>query len=629
MFPSFTACKRKEMAKKPARRRLEVERLEGRITPSTFTLTEDFNAPGTSPAWEGRNFAGLPGHPNSMPAPFETGPDSLSSGEFLRLKEFTASGFQRSLNTAGFAPVDSADFVHIVVDLDFRITAGGTRVRGSGFDFRTADGFSIALMNTDVYGTSGLPFPLDELGRSSTATRSFALGFNTFDNLEGTNNSVVLTFNNGFLATRNLNLAPFSPFDVVSGSNRIRGPFQHVHMDLTLGGSSPQVTVTLTDAAGNTITPFDQVDLSGVVVGGVPLAPYNSRLILSTRTGDSQESVDIDNVAAHFTTAVTNQAPTAEPGGPYAVPEGGSLVLDGTASSDPDGTVASYEWDLDYDGTTFDVDATGSMPTFSAAGLDGPSSRTIALRVIDDEGAPSSVAATTVAIENVAPVASVAGPATGMRGELLTFTLGASDDAAADQAAGFHYSIDWDGDGVEDETADGLDGTTVQHAFADAGPATVIVTATDKDGGVSSPVSLAVNIIQPVTFNVGPSQVNLNGDGVVPVSLLSTPSFLVTSLDVATLRLAGAAPVKATFSDLDNDGDLDLMLHFRRQDLVDAYAAALVADLADGTLDDNHQAVALAITGKTTSGADILGAAIVDLFMTGKKLNDLLESLGY
>src|SRR5262245_3589466 len=311
------------------RRHLELERLEDRTTPSaTLNFAEDFNAPGTSPTWEGRNFAGLTGHPNAMPAPFETGPDSFSSGQFLRLKEFTAVGtFQRSYNAAAFAPVNSQDFSHIVVDFDFRVTAGGTRVRGSGFDFNCADGFSIALIKTSIYGTSGVPFPLNENGVTAAGSvgpgphQSFAIGFNTFDNGEGSNNSLNINWNGSFLSnpgTRvNLNNAPFAPFDIVTGSNRIRGQFQHVHLDLTLG-AHPEVTMTMTSASGMVITPYNHLDLSAVVAGGLSITPYNSRLLFSTRTGDSQESVDLDNIVAQFTTV--NQPPTANPGGSYSVP---------------------------------------------------------------------------------------------------------------------------------------------------------------------------------------------------------------------------------------------------------------------------------------------------------------------
>lgn len=49
------------------------------------------------------------------------------------------------------------------------------------------------------------------------------------------------------------------------------------------------------------------------------------------------------------------------------------------------------------------------------------------------------------------------------------------------------------------------------------------------------------------------------------------------------------------------------------------HAAALAADLSDGTLDSNHQMVSLALTGKTVAGADVVATAIMDMFMTGQK----------
>lgn len=724
MLSFFSARRPSKPRKKSATRRLELEILEDRTTPSTLTLIENFDAPGTSTSWEGRNFAGLTGHPNSMPAPFETGPDALSTGEFLRLKEFTASGFLRSYNATAFAPVDSSDYTRVVLDFDFRITAGGTRVRGSGFDFRTADGFAVAFMNTDVYGDSGVPFPLNENGRTAggsvgpAAHASFALGFNTFDNLEGSNNSLNLVWNGSAIpgSFRNLNLSPFAPFDVVTGGNRIRGMFQHAHIDLTLG-TSPEVTVTLTDASGNVITPYDRFDLSATIVSGLPVSPFNGRLVFSTRTGDSQESIDIDNINAEFTTPATNQPPTADAGGPYVVPEGGNLALDGAGSSDPNepATGLTYEWDVDYDGVSFDVDATGAQPSVGFA--DDFAARTIALRVTDagglsdiatttlevtnepanvnaehasatvDEGqtatnsgsfsdpgddivaitasvgtvtqvgtqsgtwswsfdsadgpndsqtvtifatdSDGAVSATTfdLTVRNVAPTASVVGPGEGFRHETLTFTLGAADPSPVDQAAELTVDIDWDGDGVFDESISGPSGITLGHVFPVAGPATVIVAASDKDGHTSAPASLLVNIIQPLSFDVGPSQVNLNGNGVLPITLLSTADFDVTSLDLGTLRLAGAAATHHVFQDVNGDGTLDLVMQFRRDEFIDEYAAALRADLEDGTLDGNHQLIELALTGQTLNGADVLGAALIDLFMTGKKLDNLLATL--
>ena len=72
--------------------------------------------------------------------------------------------------------------------------------------------------------------------------------------------------------------------------------------------------------------------------------------------------------------------PTADAGGPYFVTEGGTVVLSGADSSDPNQSTASltFQWDLDGDGmfgesgaAALRGDETGETPTFSAAGLDG------------------------------------------------------------------------------------------------------------------------------------------------------------------------------------------------------------------------------------------------------------------
>src|SRR6218665_993588 len=74
-------------------------------------------------------------------------------------------------------------------------------------------------------------------------------------------------------------------------------------------------------------------------------------------------------------------APTAAPGGPYNLNEGQSILIDGRSSSHSDGTVATYQWDTNYNaGKGFKQRFTGSTWNFTA---DTSGTRTIALRVID------------------------------------------------------------------------------------------------------------------------------------------------------------------------------------------------------------------------------------------------------
>jgi len=53
--------------------------------------------------------------------------------------------------------------------------------------------------------------------------------------------------------------------------------------------------------------------------------------------------------------------PTADAGGPYTIAEGDSVLLDASASFDPDGDPLIFSWDLDNDSVF--GDAIGETPT--------------------------------------------------------------------------------------------------------------------------------------------------------------------------------------------------------------------------------------------------------------------------
>jgi hypothetical protein len=90
--------------------------------------------------------------------------------------------------------------------------------------------------------------------------------------------------------------------------------------------------------------------------------------------------------------------PVANAGGPYVVEPGGTVVLDGLASYDPDGgNITSWLWDLDNDGQ-YD-DGSGSQLIVSYAYLVEtlnliPGQHTIGLKVVDDEGEWKTAAGT-------------------------------------------------------------------------------------------------------------------------------------------------------------------------------------------------------------------------------------------
>src|SRR5262249_11386519 len=102
-----------------------------------------------------------------------------------------------------------------------------------------------------------------------------------------------------------------------------------------------------------------------------------------------------------------------------------------------------------------------------------------------------------VEVINPPPVATLQGDTSGFLGQALTFTLKATDATPGDEAAGFTFAIDWDGDGTPDQTVTGPSGTQLTHSFADVGSYHVGLPALDQRGAAGVSVSLQVQVINP------------------------------------------------------------------------------------------------------------------------------------
>ncbi len=222
---------------------------------------------------------------------------------------------------------------------------------------------------------------------------------------------------------------------------------------------------------------------------------------------------------------LTNSPPTANAGGPYVSDEGTPLTLDASASADPDQSVSSliFQWDLNYDGATFNVDATGVSPTVTFA--DDVATRTIALRVIDADGA-SDIATTTLTVNNVAPViasfdnvtfgAPIVSPDVGgVPGQTLVFSGAFTDAGTLDTHAAM---VDWgDGSAVAAlPLTEGAGSGTISgsHVYAAAGVYHIQVTVTDDDGGVdaqSFDVAIADAALLPDVCNAGETALYVGG----------------------------------------------------------------------------------------------------------------------
>lgn len=103
--------------------------------------------------------------------------------------------------------------------------------------------------------------------------------------------------------------------------------------------------------------------------------PLSIKLRVTDAAGNTAEATEILRVTAAPTASFTVS--------PNPVQTGQSVTFNASASTDSDGTIASYQWDLDGDGS-YETD-TGATPTASRSYATA-GSREVKLRVIDNAG---------------------------------------------------------------------------------------------------------------------------------------------------------------------------------------------------------------------------------------------------
>ena len=81
------------------------------------------------------------------------------------------------------------------------------------------------------------------------------------------------------------------------------------------------------------------------------------------------------------------------------------------------------------------------------------------------------------------------------------------------------------------------------------------------------------------------NSINLKSKGVVPVAILTTEDFDAQDVDPESVLFAGASPVMWHIEDVNGDGDDDMLLQFRTQELTELSSESTDAVLTGMTLD--------------------------------------------
>ncbi|QDT12015.1 DUF2341 domain-containing protein [Stieleria marina] len=273
--------------------------------------------------------------------------------------------------------------------------------------------------------------------------------------------------------------------------------------------------------------------------------------------------------------AAVNQAPTAVAGGPYSIGEGDDLDLDASGSSDSDGTIASYEWDLDNDGNFGEPgEAVGVAPnvswtTLQSFGIDDDGVHVIGLRVTDDNGQTTDTTVSLTVVD-VAPDIVVTGSGAATVGSAYTLNLSATD-AGDDSISG--WIVNW-GDGTT--TTYGAV-SSAEHIYSGGAGQTVnvLVSAINEEGTFHQTQSFvtssagnpndAVYRIDPTTGNYevasgsvfGGVQLNDPGEAVVgPDGMLYVGSFGTNTIEKFDPVDGTALGTFVSDTDLDQVGGL-------------------------------------------------------------------------
>ncbi|MCL4110777.1 UNVERIFIED_CONTAM: hypothetical protein GTU68_010154 [Idotea baltica] len=198
------------------------------------------------------------------------------------------------------------------------------------------------------------------------------------------------------------------------------------------------------------------------------------------------------------TTDPVNRKPTAAAGADQSVEGPASVSLDGSASKDSDGTIASYAWSQ-VSGTAVTLaNANAAVASFDVVEVAQQEVLTFSLTVTDNEGATATdtVVVTVTPKDtgpvNTAPVAVVTAPAEVNAGDVVVVDASASSDADQDT-----LTFTWDVPAGIDAT---VQGSSVSFVAAEYTQDTVLnFSVTVSDGTDASVAATTVKVLKKTT----------------------------------------------------------------------------------------------------------------------------------
>ncbi len=237
------------------------------------------------------------------------------------------------------------------------------------------------------------------------------------------------------------------------------------------------------------------------------LAPYAGQAVtLRFVQVDNQMyfNLAIDNLSVGAAPPA-NDPPTADANGPYSGNVGDTIVLDGSGSSDSDGTITNYAWSIN--GNSY----SGVAPSVNLGGY-APGTYTVTLTVTDDDGATDND--TSSLSINAPPAADANGPYSGNVGDTIVL-----DGSGSSDADGTITDYAWN---IGSNNYSGVSPSVDLSGYT-SGTHTVTLTVTDDDGATDSDTS---------SLLVFP-RISITDSSAIEGDSGSTPATFTVTLDAA------------------------------------------------------------------------------------------------
>ncbi|MCO6453801.1 MAG: PKD domain-containing protein [Pirellulaceae bacterium] len=263
-------------------------------------------------------------------------------------------------------------------------------------------------------------------------------------------------------------------------------------------GETLDYVAAATDSGADTLTYHwdfgDGTTRSGVDLRSVTHAfADNGSYFVSLTVSDEDGATDVRG----YPVLISNDVPTISISGLSRATEGAPFELTLGAIADA-GNDTVTQWVVDWGDGRSDTYGAGGAVTHAYA--DGPSSHTIRVTLVDEDGLHRHVAQHAVAVANDDPrIASLAFDTPKFEGQVVTLSSSVSDPAGPYDL----LTYEWDfGDGTP--AVRGINLSEVRHTFADNGDYTVTLSVTDEDGGgATSTLAVSIGNIVPVTVLSG------------------------------------------------------------------------------------------------------------------------------